>query len=334
MVVKMERSLLAGYLLVGLLLSGGDGNPQQVTLRVERGKQIMLPCRLTSGLDPDLVSVHWESSKDSYITSGVSILKYKNQIEVVKTTNFEWNLLIMSVTDTFAANYTCTSDQQVVLSNVQLLILEAPKIDYGGTSSLDVSVDEGGTVNLTCAFIGEPVPTITWFRGDDKQPTGITGSKLVLPNITRHATDVYTCQGENSVSNEDYTINLKVRFPVEVDVMEKTIYIKRGGISMLACIVQGEPLYETYWIDVHGNKVTSTTWKYYFNVEPAGEHIPAKFVTLVTRAGTLIVFDFGTYTCEAKGEGFIANATVNVVELKETNSTPTDQMSLIRSTTK
>ncbi|WAR09088.1 OPCM-like protein [Mya arenaria] len=276
----MERYLLAGYLLVGLLLSGGDGNPQQVILRVRRGENIMLPCRLTSGLDPDTVS---------------------------------W------VTNTFATNYTCTTDQQVVLSNVQLLILVAPKIDYGGTSSPEVNVDEGGTVELTCAFTGEPVPNITWFRGDDKQPTGITGSKLVLRDVKRYATDVYTCRGENSVSYEDYKINLIVRFPVEVDVMENTVYVKRGGIFTLACIAQGAPLYETYWVYVHGQKLTSTTWKYDFNMEPAGAHIPAKFVTLATRKGTLTVFDFGPYRCEAKGEGRVAKATVNVVELKEPN---------------
>ncbi|XP_052807208.1 protein CEPU-1-like [Mya arenaria] len=315
----MKMFLLAGFMSVGLLLTGGDANPPQVKLYRRRGDSVILPCRLASGLDPDTVLVRWKSSKDSYLTSGVRVLKYTNQIEVVKTSKIEWNLLIKSVTDTFAANYTCTSDQQVVLSNVQLLILVAPKIDYGGTSSPEVNVDEGGTVELTCAFTGEPVPNITWFRGADKQPTGITGSKLVLPDVKRYATDVYTCRGENSVSNEDHQINLIVRFPVEVDVMENTVYVKRGGIFTLACIAQGAPLYETYWIDVHGNKVMSTTWKYDFNMESAGAHIPAKFVTLASRTGALTVFDFGPYTCEAKGDGRVAKATVNVVELKELN---------------
>ncbi|WAR08988.1 LSAMP-like protein [Mya arenaria] len=319
MVVNMERILLAGYLLVGLLLSGGYANPLEVKLRVRRGDSVILPCRLSSDLEPDMVSVRWNSSKDSLLTSGTRVLKYANQIEVVKTSKLEWNLLIKSVKDTFGANYTCTTDQQVVLSNVQLLILVDPKIDCGGTNSSDVSVDEGGTVHLSCAFTGEPVANITWFRGDYKKPIGITGSKLVLPNITRHATDVYTCRGENSVSSEDYTINLIVKFPVEVDVMEKTLYVKKGGVSTLACIAQGEPLDETYWIDVHGNKVMSTTWQYDFNIEPAGAHIPAKFVTLATRKGTLTVFDFGPYTCEANGDGRVANAIVNVVELKEPN---------------
>ncbi|XP_052770769.1 protein CEPU-1-like [Mya arenaria] len=277
----------------------------------------MLSCRLSSSLDPNTVSVRRESSKDSFLTSGTRVLKHVNQIEVVKTYKSEWNLFIKSVTDSFAANYTCKADHQVLLSDVQLLILFAPKIDYSGISSPEEIVDEGGTVELTCAFTGEPLPKLTWFRGDVKQLTGITGSKLVMRDVKRYATDFYTCRGENSVSFEDYTINLIVKFHVEIDVMEKTIYVKRGGMFTLSCIAQGAPLYDAYWIDVHELKVKSSMWKYDFYSEPAGAHVPAKFVTLVTRTGTLTVFDFGTYTCEAKGEGTVARATVEVIEHKD-----------------
>ncbi|XP_052808035.1 hemicentin-1-like [Mya arenaria] len=313
MVVMMERSFLAGFLLVGNLLSVGDANPQEVKLYVRRGENIMLPCHLTSGLDPETVSVRWKSSKDSYLTSGKRVFKYDNQIEVVKTSTNHWNLLIKAATDKFAANYTCTADQNVLLSRVQLLVLFAPKIEYGGSSSPKVNVDEGGTVELTCEFTGEPVPNITWLRGDDKHPIGITGSKLFMRHVKRYATDVYTCRGKNSVSFYDYAINLAVKFSVEVDVMEKTIYVKRGAMFTISCITQGEPLYDMYWIDVHGVKVTSSMWKYNFTTEPAGANVPANFVTLETRTGTQN--DFGKYTCEAKGEGRVAKATVEVIEL-------------------
>ncbi|WAR08297.1 OPCM-like protein [Mya arenaria] len=317
MVVKMERIMIAGYLLFGPLLSDSDTKPYDVTFHVRRGENILLPCRLASGMDPDNVSVRWKSSKDSYLTSGTRVLKYVNQIEVVKTSEMEWNLLIKSVRDTFAANYTCQADQKVILSNVQLLILVAPKIDYGGTSLPEVNVDEGGTVELRCAFTGEPVPRITWLRGDAKQPTGITGRKLVIRDVKRYATDVYTCRGENSVSDEDYTINLIVKFPVEVDVMERTFEVKKGGIFTISCYAQGAPLYDTYWIDIHGKRVTPTAWKYKFVVEPVGAHVPAEFVTLETQTGAFADSDFGTYTCVAEGEGQEARATVEVVELKE-----------------
>ncbi|WAR08305.1 KIRR1-like protein [Mya arenaria] len=316
--INMERVLLAGFFLIALLLSGSDAKPIEVTISARRGVEVLLPCSLDSDMDPDNVSVRWSSSKDSFITSGLRVLKYVNQIEVVKMSKMEWNLLIKSATDTFAANYTCMADQKVLLSNVQLLILVAPKIDFGGTSSPVVNVDEGGTVELTCAFTGEPVPRITWLRGDDKQATGITGRKLVLRDVKRYATDVYTCRGENSVkNNEDYTMNLTVKFPVEVDVMEKTIKVMKGGVFTLSCFAQGAPLYDTYWIDNSGTKVTATPWKYKFVVEPVGAHVPAKFVTLETKPGTFTAHDFGTFTCVAEGEGHEARATVEVVELKE-----------------
>ncbi|XP_052807413.1 opioid-binding protein/cell adhesion molecule-like isoform X1 [Mya arenaria] len=319
----MEICWLAGYFIVGLLQSCIDANTL-VTRSVQRGEDIILPCRLADGMDPEKVSVRWKSSREAYLTSGSRVLKYVSQIEVVKTSTIEWNLRIKSVTDTFAANYTCMADQKVLLSNVQLLILVAPKIDYGSTSSPEVSVDEGGSVELTCAFTGEPVPRITWLRGDKKQATGITGRKLVLRDVKRYATDVYTCRGENSVRDEEYAINLTVKFPVEVEVMDKTIEVATGGMFTLSCFAQGEPLHETYWIDKSGTKVTATMWRYKFDLEPVGAHVPAKFVTLGTTYN-LTASDFGTYTCVAEGEGPDARAIVEVVELKDSKANPKNE---------
>jgi len=39
---------------------------------------------------------------------------------------------------------------------------------------------------------------------------GVNGGKLIIPNATRYATDVYTCRGANTVNQVEHTINLKV----------------------------------------------------------------------------------------------------------------------------
>jgi len=50
---------------------------------------------------------------------------------------------------------------------------DAPKIKYDASSPAEVTVQEGERVELTCTFTGEPTPSITWLRGDDKK--GVDG---------------------------------------------------------------------------------------------------------------------------------------------------------------
>ena len=46
---------------------------------------------------------------------------------------------------------------------------DAPKINYDASSPAEVTVLEGERVELSCTFTGEPTPSVTWLRGDDKK---------------------------------------------------------------------------------------------------------------------------------------------------------------------
>ncbi|XP_045216679.2 hemicentin-2-like [Mercenaria mercenaria] len=312
--------MLHRYILIaitGYLASGAGADVLEIPVKVNQDAS--LPCRLPMGSHKD-VNVRWFSEKDGWLTSGRIVYKHQNQISVIKPAPNEWNLRIIKVTVAFEDTYTCKTEQGTVIRTVKLIIETSPKIDESASSPSRLTVKETGTAELTCAVTGSPTPEIHWYRG--KNPIDIKGSVLKIPGITRYAADEYMCRAINKNGEAERRFNVTVSFAPEVTVMEPEVYAAGGEVAVMSCVVQGSPLYGTYWTmgtDVYGKPIKAN-WKYLVMQEDGGDGIPVKFLTLIIRKSILAHKDYGVYTCVAKGENQVAQAAVVLKEKTAVNA--------------
>ncbi|KAH3794357.1 lachesin-like [Dreissena polymorpha] len=215
-------------------------------MQIRRGQPATLRCYFQDIGAQE--SIRWRS-KEGLLTSGLIVYKHPSNLEVQKPTQHDWNLIIKKVDDTFAVEYTCETSNGTVIARYLLEIVEAPRIIPERSSAFREKFQEGSTPEeLKCYFSGVPTPTVRWYRGSrDAVDTRITGEILRLPDVTRYASDTYICEGENDVGSLNYTIDLQVNFPVEVDVMNEVILASVGDQPPLVCVVQGQPINGAYW---------------------------------------------------------------------------------------
>jgi len=86
---------------------------------------------------------------------------------------------------------------------LSFLSLDAPNITVHPTSEITT---EGQNVTLDCTAIGEPPPTITWYK--DNQLLNISGrftqdsSSLTITKVSREDNGTYYCNATNNISSE------------------------------------------------------------------------------------------------------------------------------------
>ncbi|KAH3794222.1 neural cell adhesion molecule 2-like isoform X1 [Dreissena polymorpha] len=283
-------------------------SPQKLPKR--RGEPATLMC-LYQGMEAS-TTIRWKSSKEGLLTNGMIVYKNTNNLEVQKPTQNDWNLIIKKVDDAFAGDYTCETSTGFVIARWTLEIVDGPKIIHESSSADHVTFPEESSPELLCKFSGVPIPTVRWFRVlTDVVDTGITGEKLRFPDVTRYASGSYTCVGTNKVSSFNYTIDLKVTFPVEVDVMKEEISARKGEVVSLVCVVQGQPIPKAYWTNPNGEKIINN-WQFEVVEEGDGDN-PVRFVTATSKPGALGFHDFGDYTCVGDGD---SNTATKVTQLK------------------
>ncbi|KAH3794117.1 neurotrimin-like [Dreissena polymorpha] len=296
------------YLGVLTIVAGVSHNK----IQIRRGEPATLMCYFQ---DIDArESIRWKS-KDGLLTSGLVVYKHPSNLEVQKPTQHDWNLIIKKVDDTFAGEYTCETSNEKVIARYLLEIVDAPRIIPERSSAFHEEFQEGSTREMKCYFSGVPTPKVRWYRGSmDAVDTRITGEILRLPDVTRYASDTYICEGENDVGSLNYTIDLQVNFPVEVDVMNEVILASVGDQPSLVCVVQGQPIkpISAYWADKNGIRI-ETAWQFIVTTEQE-EGIPVKFITATFKAGTLGKHDFGNYTCVGAGNNGEAKKVTQLVE--------------------
>ncbi|XP_036122223.1 contactin-3-like [Molossus molossus] len=123
------------------------------------------------------------------------------------------HLYIAKVEPSDVGNYTCVVTSPVTASRVlgspTPLVLRAdgvmgeyePKIEVQFPETLPAA--KGSTVNLECFALGNPVPQITWRRGDglpfsSKIRSRKFGGVLQIPNFQQEDSGSYECVAENS----------------------------------------------------------------------------------------------------------------------------------------
>ncbi|KAH3794364.1 hemicentin-1-like [Dreissena polymorpha] len=295
------------YVYIIMMITG----VQTGKLQILRGQSASMACFFREWDKTTLI--RWRS-KEGILTRGTQVYK-QNNIEVQKPTEYDWNLVIKKADDGFAGNYTCETENGTVIAQYTLEIIYPPRIIQDRSSATRVVFEEGSTPNLTCHFSGVPTPTVCWYRGlRDALDTGITGEILRLPGVTRYASDSYICEGKNSVSSVNHTIDLQVNFPVEVDVMEEEIQVQAGAVVSLVCAVEGQPIKEGYWRDPQGKTIISD-WKFNVTTEKDGDFPVMWFITATSRFSALVSeYDFGDYICVGVGGSNSASKMTRLVK--------------------
>jgi len=75
--------------------------------------------------------------------------------------------------------------------------LDPPQITYPhGPHCEPISLIENETISLLCNVTGFPKPNITWTNNDQ---TSSSGSSLVLENVLRNQSGIYTCSADNGI---------------------------------------------------------------------------------------------------------------------------------------
>lgn len=304
-------------ILTGIVLCFEIGNilGHDMNITVRKGYQARLPCYYqVHSKNPILKWNKRNGDRDTLLTSNTDVYLYIGKITVESIASNEMNLLISKTSEEFSGQYLCTTDEngnKIILVNVTLIIEKPPWIDT--SSAENITIMEHADLKLDCVASGIPTPVVRWYRSKNSYRnaifTGVTGNTLIIRNVSRFATDVYICNATNSVDSAKREISVTVNFEPEVSVMEPSVYGGSNKEVAMACVVHGTSVRKAYWIDNQGEEV-KTNWKYNVSEELAGDGIPMRFLTLTVLQTTKK--DCGIYTCQANGDTFIKNATVEL----------------------
>ncbi|XP_053964726.1 uncharacterized protein LOC128867494 [Anastrepha ludens] len=173
-----------------------------------------------------------------------------------------------------------------------------------------VIVEEGKTLNLSCAASGNPMPHIEWRRDDGRtiningvEMSSVSGPYLKFTNITRHQMAAYTCFADNGlvpVANATFLVH--VYFSPMIAVYRQMIYAEYGQSATLECLVESFPEAIKYWERAYDGKTLDPGDKY--RIETYTDSFKTTMRMTITN---LRKDDFGYYYCVARNE---VNATM------------------------
>ncbi|XP_053407115.1 vascular endothelial growth factor receptor 1-like isoform X1 [Mercenaria mercenaria] len=195
-----------------------------------------LPCRLEPFRD---VTVSWFNGNNEMLTQGMQVYKHTRNLMINKPARNEWELHILRIDLSFADTYWCKTRDGHTLSEITVVIEHEPRLNKNSSSSTRTEILENSLAQLNCEFTGIPEPEITWCRGPSKERIeGIKGHKLIIRNITRYASDEYTCIAKNrhgtSESHMQVFVDCKSNFAVLV-IWYLLSPAEDGGVQIWRC---------------------------------------------------------------------------------------------------
>ncbi|XP_055052957.2 myelin-associated glycoprotein isoform X1 [Misgurnus anguillicaudatus] len=110
-------------------------------------------------------------------------------------------------------------------------------------------VMEGRSVILHCDVDSNPVPTITWYFGDDElMSETASNSSLFLENLTPENEGVYTCVGDNGYGSMNTSMYLAVNYPPREPWINESLIALEGTSFTLHCNSKGNPMPTLTWL--------------------------------------------------------------------------------------
>ncbi|KAI8118099.1 Olfactomedin-like protein 2A [Lucilia cuprina] len=166
-------------------------------------------------------------------------------------------------------------------------------------------VEEGKTLNLSCAATGNPMPHVEWRRDDGRtinvhgvEMSSVSGQYLKFINITRNQMAAYTCYADNGLAPvANATFLLEVHFAPMISVYRQMIYAEYGRTATLECMVEAFPEAIRYWERAYDGKILDPGEKYRIETYPDGFK-----TTMRLTINNLRKDDFGYYHCVARNE--------------------------------
>jgi hypothetical protein len=132
--------------------------------------------------------------------------------------------------------------------------MRPPEIVETMPFSARATVKEGRSVQLSCAAIGNPKPTIKWRRSDGKrmkfrgrnggvhQRKEFTGNNLTLVNVRKNDTGDVLCIADNKIPSAvshkfELTIHYKPRISIDISEFKHSY----GGFMKIMCRIDAVP---------------------------------------------------------------------------------------------
>ncbi|KAJ8404996.1 hypothetical protein AAFF_G00329170 [Aldrovandia affinis] len=210
--------------------------PDNIT--VIEGDSVILRCKI----DGDVTHKAW-LNRSNILFTGRDKWSLDPRVLLVNSNDSDFSIQIEKVAVTDEGPYTCSfqARNQPRTSHVYLIVQVPARIV---NISQDVSVNEGGTINLFCLAVGRPEPTVTW-KGYKFGPMS-DGEFLEITEIQRQQAQEFQCITNNGVAPADIRrVKVTVNYaPVITDV--KNMPGQLGKAAVLRCEAMAVP---TAWFE-------------------------------------------------------------------------------------
>ncbi|XP_066957408.1 lachesin-like [Macrobrachium rosenbergii] len=241
------------------------------------------------------------------------------RFSVTRDDETTWTLHIHAVTREDKGQYMCQINTEPMLKEIGYLDVVVPPVIVDSLSSgSSVVVQENGNVTLTCQAEGNPEPSISWMREDQKHITfnkrrkvqKHEGSTLVLKKVSRRDMGAYLCIASNRVPpTVSKRIELKVQFAPIVLLPNQLMSAPRGSSVGLECKTEAYPRAVTFW--KHNDTMVMSTHKYKLQEIHHDDYT----TTVKLIINKLDKNDFGKYLCYSRNSFGENDGTVELHEL-------------------
>ncbi|XP_063689098.1 hemicentin-2-like isoform X6 [Bolinopsis microptera] len=188
--------------------------------------------------------------------------------------------------------YYCTAIQnndKVRVSLIDLTLLQPPEFPL---PSRNLTVMEGGDLNVPCDCLGIPEPEVTWFKNTEPINNNINEDKsLTLFDVKAISSGMYQCHCTNEIGNAQATFAVQVKGPAKIvsEAVDKSV--GRGTEVTLTCEAQGSPTPSIVWLKDSRALPSDSRIRHHENLYESTIYISDVRIT-----------DNGVYECKAINE--------------------------------
>ncbi|XP_030639064.1 igLON family member 5 [Chanos chanos] len=211
--------------------------PDNIT--VLEGESVILRCKI----DEEVTHKAW-LNRSNILFTGTDKWSLDPRVSLANSNDSDFSIQIDRVAVADEGPYTCSfqARNQPRTAHVYLIVQVPAKIV---NISQDVSVNEGGNVNLFCLAVGRPEPTVTW--KDFKYGLLSEGEFLDITEIKRHQGEEFECITNNGVAAPDTRrVKVTVNYPPTITDV-KNMPAQLGKSAILRCEAMAVPTATFEW---------------------------------------------------------------------------------------
>uniref|UniRef100_UPI00358EAB62 roundabout homolog 2-like isoform X3 n=1 Tax=Myxine glutinosa TaxID=7769 RepID=UPI00358EAB62 len=160
-------------------------------------------------------------------------------------------LMISNIRKADAGMYVCVGTNMVgerTSSPAELTVFERPKILKRPSNLVALAASEA---EFHCEVIGDPPPTVSWYKDDEELPKGRyeikNGLTLRLHSVRGSDEGTYTCVAENRVGKTESSASLVVHAPPQFVMRPRDQIVAQGQTANFLCKTTGNPQPAVFW---------------------------------------------------------------------------------------